>query len=1071
MNLSNGASRIGSPAERLPGWWRPVPLSIGTAGLALALVLGAGPVAASAAAAGGVARTTAKVAPPPDTSGLHPVDYSLEMLGRFSGGVAAVKSQGKWGYVDKAGKTVVPFLYDQATPFDGGYAAVIFNGRWTIIDQGGKQATPPQPLSRMSRFSEGLAAAKTTAGGGWGYVDRTGAFVIPPQFTNADPFSQGLAPVSYGGSWFYITKAGAFALGTSFYRAYPFSADGLALVQPSQDGQFGYIRRDGTFAIAPTFVEAREFSQGLAPVRVGSRWGYVTTSGALAIPGQFVEAFPFNGGLALVQVAASHFSFVGPTGKPAYDADFALAGSYSDGVAIVGDGKRFWYVDTKGARLPLGAALAPLPGDSTSTGDCSDPSSWQTVTTSFTGGLVFFQVVNQTKMQWSVEGVDSWKDEKVGSGSGMMVVPGLPALVDSVTAPENGIYTFLYYYQSLAENLYPTGDYPLFSMTLTSATGGYTVVLSNINLFTTPAPPKTTPWWDFLKAGIDIVEGLLGAVTGDLEATAGSIMKITTGIHDIVSGALDGSGNNNASSTTQNVLQTKLTAALNGNPFQPLTGGYCGGDSYTISDDANYVIVLNTVKSALMPPTIQLTIYPYSAYFAQNALAKLDTFRKGNEPGGGAYTASPYSCIYNLAFENWSDTGNNNPCSQPPFFPGYDYATTAASFSQKDALAWWDFANNLPDAAANQPTDVVKWMRQFAGRCGAVAPLCPNAQVMSASSTNLSQTTDESTCSFTITLTSPGGVISAPTLPSDWGLGNTCMQIDPDKLPATCSLDLYSPAGSSGTVRITDSYTTIPIKVSCAARHMVLQQLTYSGTSWPGPCLFSVQVSGPRGAVTATPSTFVTANGCTQQTDGNCTLSLSVPSGTPSTAISLSDGPTTLPINVQCNDVPMTLPKASGFQQSTAFSTCSFPVTIDRPHAAVSVTPASWLGPSSCTGPMATCQLTMVVPMKNSVYQYAGISDGFTQFNNIDFACYGCQGMTIPQGVYSAPMPGCQVNVPVYCARPPVTAVSIPAGAVVDTSGCSSGGDCQVVVTAPYDGNVTLQDGVESQASFAVKCR
>ncbi len=35
MNLSNGASRIGSPAERLPGWRRPVPLSIGAAGLAL----------------------------------------------------------------------------------------------------------------------------------------------------------------------------------------------------------------------------------------------------------------------------------------------------------------------------------------------------------------------------------------------------------------------------------------------------------------------------------------------------------------------------------------------------------------------------------------------------------------------------------------------------------------------------------------------------------------------------------------------------------------------------------------------------------------------------------------------------------------------------------------------------------------------------------------------------------------------------------------------------------------------------------------------------------------------------
>jgi len=76
MSFPDGASRIGFPAEWLSGWRLPVSRAVGAAGLALALVLGAGPLAAAAAAAAGAERAPAKVAPPPDTSGLHPVEQT-----------------------------------------------------------------------------------------------------------------------------------------------------------------------------------------------------------------------------------------------------------------------------------------------------------------------------------------------------------------------------------------------------------------------------------------------------------------------------------------------------------------------------------------------------------------------------------------------------------------------------------------------------------------------------------------------------------------------------------------------------------------------------------------------------------------------------------------------------------------------------------------------------------------------------------------------------------------------------------------------------------------------------------
>jgi hypothetical protein len=49
-------------------------------------------------------------------------------------------------------------------------------------------------------------------GGKWGYIDRTGKFIIRPQFDEAlnMEFSNGLARVKIDGKWGYINKTGKF---------------------------------------------------------------------------------------------------------------------------------------------------------------------------------------------------------------------------------------------------------------------------------------------------------------------------------------------------------------------------------------------------------------------------------------------------------------------------------------------------------------------------------------------------------------------------------------------------------------------------------------------------------------------------------------------------------------------------------------------------------------------------------------------------------------------------------------------------------------------------------------------
>ncbi len=78
--------------------------------LLAALLLAASSVpAAGASYSGGVAAETA-------------IEARFDGAAPFSGGLAAVKLDGKWGYIDEKGKTVVPFDYDYAGPFSDGCA-------------------------------------------------------------------------------------------------------------------------------------------------------------------------------------------------------------------------------------------------------------------------------------------------------------------------------------------------------------------------------------------------------------------------------------------------------------------------------------------------------------------------------------------------------------------------------------------------------------------------------------------------------------------------------------------------------------------------------------------------------------------------------------------------------------------------------------------------------------------------------------------------------------------------------------------------------------------------------------
>ena len=214
----------------------------------------------------------------------------------LSDGLAAFCVNGKWGYCDKNGKVLIAPKFDDFRLFYEGLAAVnvgakleeygmskrLQGGVWGYIDRTGKYIAEPR-LRDAYPFSEGLALTRDDHG--YAYIDKTGKTVLRFESASwASNFSEGLACVAAPGSYprplGFIDKTGKFVIEPQFDSAYDFS-EGLAAVE--RDRKYGYIDRSGRVVIEPRFHAAQSFSEGLGAVQMGTAWGFINKQGEFVI--------------------------------------------------------------------------------------------------------------------------------------------------------------------------------------------------------------------------------------------------------------------------------------------------------------------------------------------------------------------------------------------------------------------------------------------------------------------------------------------------------------------------------------------------------------------------------------------------------------------------------------------------------------------------------------------------------------------------------------------------------------------------------------------------------------------
>jgi len=184
----------------------------------------------------------------------------------FSEGLLDVKLNGKWGFINREGKMVIPAKYKDAEGFSEGLAAVNFNeekSQWGFIDKSGNVVIPAQ-FEEGWYFKDGLAAIRKN----WkyGFIDKQGKIVIEPKFDWTYSFSEGLAAVKFNGKWGFIDKSGKFIIEPKYDDVWSFNYGlaGIAIGEwkggssfpkqtlPFLDAKRGYIDKTGKEIWKPT---------------------------------------------------------------------------------------------------------------------------------------------------------------------------------------------------------------------------------------------------------------------------------------------------------------------------------------------------------------------------------------------------------------------------------------------------------------------------------------------------------------------------------------------------------------------------------------------------------------------------------------------------------------------------------------------------------------------------------------------------------------------------------------------------------------------------------------------------
>jgi hypothetical protein len=301
------------------------------------------------------------------------------------------------GYIDLSGRLVIETKYDTAEDFRDSRAIVRQGDKYALIDPSGKRIAEI-PHRVLGEFHQGLLRVQASGGVDasgrrlpttYGFVDRQGKIVIPPQFMPAGEFPDDPADLPVAGldhDWCYFDRTGKLviriSMGPNLNNANLFVNGRLRV---KEGFTFGFKDATGAWAIPAKYNDAQNFEGGLARVQDGAKWitidvngkevpedkrklkriepfseglalarengllGWIDSRENLAFPlRKYEEAHKFSSGRARIKLDGL-YGYLDKSGALAIANQYFSASDFDHDLAFVQTKDGIAYIDTKGA--------------------------------------------------------------------------------------------------------------------------------------------------------------------------------------------------------------------------------------------------------------------------------------------------------------------------------------------------------------------------------------------------------------------------------------------------------------------------------------------------------------------------------------------------------------------------------------------------------------------------------------------------------------------------------------------------------------------------------------------------
>lgn len=287
-----------------------------------------------------------------DKDGKEIIPFIYEEARNFTNGLSQVRKDGKRGYIDKEGKEVIPLIYRCATTFYSDLALVSKNARkCEYIDKSGKvKASFDFTWDEIEEITKGGIIVRKEDK--YGFVNNQGKLVVPCTYDRINSgFCDDLLCVLKDNNFGYFNISGKEIVPCKYGMGLS-SQNGIAKVFDEWGGHNGtYI--DSAGKVLFSFVEADrldsygDFYEDYAVVSHQGLSGYIDKTGKEVISLLYESAQRFSEGLAGVK-RDGLWGFIDKKGNEVIPFIYEDAKYFSDGLALVKKDGMWGYIDKNG---------------------------------------------------------------------------------------------------------------------------------------------------------------------------------------------------------------------------------------------------------------------------------------------------------------------------------------------------------------------------------------------------------------------------------------------------------------------------------------------------------------------------------------------------------------------------------------------------------------------------------------------------------------------------------------------------------------------------------------------------